>query len=178
MGPFFREVALVIALFMPQDSVVQQTVPLMDQLFEEHVEWFDESFGDEEAVILRARYGYYVTNLAWARPDENMLRLYEDIKECAADQALELGYLDEFVIRPFIDIRWLLFDNGWILDYEANFGNRISGVVLAGKYVLVARAFTGKPQTMVHEIFHLFFPGLWHSEPFYYMLNQCIREVW
>ncbi len=161
---------------VPQDTVVQQTQPLADSLFVEHVEWFDKEFGS--GVRLRERYGYYFRNLRPARPDTSMYELFERTRACARNKSVTYEQEEEFEEALFANMSWYLFDFGWILDYDLNNGDQISGVVMAGRHILIMRGFEGRPGTVVHEIFHVFFPGLWHSEIFYTMLNECIPEVW
>jgi hypothetical protein len=174
-----QTILLTVALQgAPQDTMTQdcRSQQLVEEIFVEHVEWFDAKFGHGET--LRARYGYHIKGLKNVRADESMYALFEDTKRCAVRKAEKYDLMDEYEPALFYEMNWYLFDQGWILDYDLNDGDRISGVVMGGRHILIMRGFQNKPQTVVHEIFHIFFPGLWHSDDFYTMLKECIPEVW
>ena len=144
---------------------------LMDQLFQEHVEWVEGLFGEPFVP----EWEYHLMDFNRAAPDTNMMNLYLDAKDCAESLS---EYSWAFIDVPYREVSWYLFGEGWTLNNTTHVGKQIRGLVLAGRHVFYERGSLNRPTTVVHEMMHVLYPRLWHTPEFYLVVRHCTDEVW
>jgi hypothetical protein len=171
---------LAIALFVGcadvQEAIMGSGGPDMDAIYAEHAQWVKDNFTNDDWD--EDLYEYHIKGPVYALADRTMLGTFEATRECVLNEFPEVVDEGWYYPTSFFEIKWIVFEEGWFLNESTHQGIQIAGVVWAGHIIGLDDEFVDDGETIVHEIIHVFVPGLGHNELYVQILRKCKPIVW